>query len=172
MLGGLCTSLIVLVLGCGSNGQEPTWSDVERDVRKRWPKVRQISTARLAEMLTTSGNVVLVDVREPREFAISHLPGARSFPEGADLGPLLQDVANSSAIVLYCSVGVRSARAAAALGPTVGPAPVYSLTGSIFAWANEGRPLQGAKGEPAHLVHPFDASWQRLLRPERRAPLD
>jgi hypothetical protein len=46
---------------------------------------------------------------------------------------------------------------------------VRNLDGSIFAWANEGRPLE-RNGQPAQLVHPYDALWGKLLDPARRAP--
>ncbi|MEM7699789.1 MAG: hypothetical protein AAF236_15450, partial [Verrucomicrobiota bacterium] len=46
--------------------------------------------------------------------------------------------------------------------------PVRNLVGSIFAWANEDRPLETPTGEATDLVHPFNNFWGRLLDPERR----
>lgn len=45
-----------------------------------------------------------------------------------------------------------------------------NLEGSIFAWANEGRPLVDDKGL-ATKVHPYDAKWGELLKPALRSPL-
>ena len=37
-----------------------------------------------------------------------------------------------------------------------------NLKGSIFKWANEGRPLV-QDGKPTHQVHPYNKYWGRLL---------
>ncbi len=47
---------------------------------------------------------------------------------------------------------------------------MHNLKGSIFAWANEGRPLVAGDGQSAKQVHPFDAFFWKLLKPELRAP--
>ena len=44
----------------------------------------------------------------------------------------------------------------------MGCTKVYNLEGSIFKWANEGRPL--VQGQTtAHKVHPHDTRWGNLL---------
>ena len=47
---------------------------------------------------------------------------------------------------------------------------VANLEGSIFQWANEGRPVYRGD-EQVTQVHPFDAQWGRLLKGELRFPL-
>jgi hypothetical protein len=66
-------------------------------------------------------------------------------------------------------VGYRSSRLAARLTEG-GRRDVHNLKGSIFAWANEGRPLVAGDGQSAKQVHPFDAFFWKLLKPELRAP--
>ena len=44
---------------------------------------------------------------------------------------------------------------------------VYNLEGSIFAWANEGRPVYRGK-ERVQVVHPYDKIWGRLLKKSLR----
>jgi len=70
-------------------------------------------------------------------------------------------------IVVYCSVGVRSARLARALSAT-GAKQVFNLRGGIFEWANRGLPLVGPAG-PARSVHGYDAEWAVLLDARLRA---
>jgi 3-mercaptopyruvate sulfurtransferase SseA len=70
-------------------------------------------------------------------------------------------------IVVYCSVGYRSAGVVQAL-QTRGFSRVYSLEGSIFRWANEGRPVV-RDGEQVFAVHPYDATRGRLLADTLRA---
>ena len=64
-------------------------------------------------------------------------------------------------------MGYRSARIADRL-ETAGFRDVRNLTGSIFQWANEGRPVV-RDGEPVREVHPYDAVWGRLLDRDLRA---
>ena len=45
---------------------------------------------------------------------------------------------------------------------------VFNLDGSIFQWANEGRPLE-RDGRPVNEVHPYNKTFGQLLRPEHRA---
>jgi 3-mercaptopyruvate sulfurtransferase SseA len=73
-------------------------------------------------------------------------------------------------VVTYCSVGVRSAAMADRLREA-GYVNVVHMNGSIFQWANEGRPLE-RDGRPAETVHPYDAEWGRLLDARRRADVE
>ena len=70
-------------------------------------------------------------------------------------------------VVAYCSVGVRSSALAARLRE-VGIEEVHNLQGSLFAWANEGRPVYRGRTRVAE-VHPFDARWGALLDAGRHA---
>jgi hypothetical protein len=42
---------------------------------------------------------------------------------------------------------------------------VFNLQGSIFKWANEGRPLI-ANDRAVHVVHPYNERWGVLLNPQ------
>jgi rhodanese-related sulfurtransferase len=146
---------------------------VQRMVQARFPGTQAITTAELAARLAdqTRDPPLLIDVRERDEFAVSHLPGAVRLQPGSDPAPWLADIRpdQNRTIVLYCSVGYRSADMARRIAPRH-RGEVLNLEGSIFAWANEGRPLV-RDGEPAREVHPYDRLWGRLLRRELRAPL-
>jgi hypothetical protein len=72
-------------------------------------------------------------------------------------------------IVAYCAVGWRSSALAERL-KAQGYTNVSNLEGSIFAWANEGRPVYQGE-QPAARVHPVSEKWGRLLKEELRAPL-
>ena len=141
---------------------------VLREVRADFPEVRQISTDSLATRLgKEAAPPLLLDVRTPEEFAVSHLAGAvRVDPDAQDF-PALAALPRDVPIVTYCSVGYRSSRTAERL-QRLGFTSVSNLEGSLFRWANEGRPVyQG--GERVEAVHPFDTLWGRLLRAELRA---
>lgn len=79
------------------------------------------------------GEVMVVDVREPHEWEIVHLEGARlvplgTLPDRANELPLNQD------IVVHCHHGQRSAQAVQFLR-TLGFKRVWNLRGGIDAWA-------------------------------------
>lgn len=148
-----------------------TWERIQPTIRSRFPDVRQIPTRTLAEWMTNSAagptpGLTLVDVREPAEFSVSHLRGARNCRSVAEIEKLVKDKA--SRVVVYCSVGYRSSSMAAKLQRS-GFTNVFNLEGSIFAWANEGRPVfrGGAELRPAR-VHPYDRKWGQLLKEELR----
>lgn len=145
---------------------------LEERIHREFPEVPETTTERLAKRLERGDAPPwIVDVRAPQEYRVSHLPGARNVPLD-DLDPaglLRRGATKDTEIVLYCSVGYRSAMAARRL-LEAGFRRVFNLRGSIFAWANEGRPLVNEHG-PTRLVHPFDEDWGRYLAPSRRAPL-
>ena len=146
------------------------WPAIDAWFDEAFPGLPQVEVDALARDLAASGvtRPVLLDVRTAREHAVSRLPGAHHAPDlEAALAVLAGRPADTRAVA-YCSVGVRSARLAAALRER-GFTGVENLRGSIFAWANRGLPLCDARG-PVRRVHPFDAAWGRLLEPALRAP--
>ncbi len=146
------------------------WRAVDRDLDARFSDVPATTTAALAARLGTPDAPLLLDARAPAEVAVSRLRGARRVDPDADsaaLADALADVDRQREIVVYCSVGARSAGVARRLRE-VGFAHVENLRGSIFQWANEGRPLV-RDGRPVAEVHPYNAAWGRLLDPDLRA---
>lgn len=138
-------------------------------VRAKFPSVPQLSTTQLATWLveTNRAQPVLLDVRTRKEFELSHLPGARWTDPDAKPKAIEQALAgHPGPVVVYCSVGWRSSALAQRL-LEAGRTNVSNLEGSIFAWANENRPLESA-GKPTDKVHPYNRTFGRLLIPERR----
>jgi len=76
---------------------------------------------------------LLVDVREPGEWAIAHLPGAHLIPKG-ELAERVDELTRASKLVVYCRSGVRSAEATRFL-LDLGFSNVRTLQGGINAWA-------------------------------------
>lgn len=133
----------------------------------RFPDTHWIDGVTLAQrMADLAAQPVVLDVREPAEFAVSHLRGARRVdPELVDVGALHLDP--DVPVVVYCSVGYRSA----AIIPRLRAAGVHdvrNLVGGIFQWATDGRPLYRGESRVS-VVHPYDTMWGTLLRPELRA---
>ncbi|MBL9172546.1 MAG: rhodanese-like domain-containing protein [Verrucomicrobiales bacterium] len=139
-------------------------------VRERFPDVRHLTTLDLANWLADPRRPkpVLLDVRTRAEYDVSHIPGARHVDPEASAADVLPMLTPGTPVVLYCSVGYRSADCGTRL-LKAGVTNLLNLEGSLFQWANEGRPLESA-GQPATQVHPYSAKFGKLLKPELRAP--
>jgi rhodanese-related sulfurtransferase len=143
-----------------------TWDAVFAWIQRDWPEVAQMSTRELAERMAASNQAapLLIDVRTLEEYEVSHLPGAIWAETPSQIAFAVRGASDRQAVVLYCSVGVRSSKAAAKLIQS-GRANVFNLQGSIFQWANEGRPLI-ANEHTVHVVHPYNERWGILLNPQ------
>ncbi|HZS56251.1 MAG TPA: rhodanese-like domain-containing protein [Bryobacteraceae bacterium] len=85
-----------------------------------------------------NGNAVLIDVREPEEFALSRLDGAHLIPMQsipADLQKL-EAMADHSTLLILCHHGVRSLQVASWLRAQ-GIENCYSVVGGIDRWSRE-----------------------------------
>lgn len=140
---------------------EDRWAKTLRIVRETFPEVPQLSTERLAETLEADADVVLLDARSKEEFETSHLQGAVRATSMRSAREALKGRGEKSVVVVYCSVGYRSSRLAQKLRAT-GVENVVNLEGSLFKWANEGRPVYRGS-EQVRTVHPFDEDWGDLL---------
>ena len=94
-----------------------------------------ITPRELAERLVRNDDVQLVDVREPGEWDIARLPGARLVPL-ATLAESLHSLDRERDIVVYCRVGVRGERAAQTLR-AAGFTRVRNLAGGINRWSED-----------------------------------
>ena len=95
------------------------------------PRVTTIAAGALADRLA-AGEVRLIDVRTPEEFAEGHIAGAINIPlDTFDPDRLPQ--AGSRETVLYCRSDRRSGIAAQRLAAATGKTAVH-LEGGILAW--------------------------------------
>ena len=96
---------------------------------------------------------VLVDVRAPRETAVSIIPGAIT-REAFERDPVRY---RGRLVIPYCTIGVRSgdwARRLARDGWRV-----RNYEGSILAWAAAGQPLVTPAGQPTRRLHTFNGDF-------------
>ena len=144
----------------------PAWRDTLQFVWEAYPKIPRMTTGELSARLSggNADNILLLDARSRAEFDVSHLRSAAYAGNAfSALKAIMAHEAqpDNATIVVYCSVGYRSARLAKRLRQ-LGITDVYNLEGSLFQWANEGRPLY--RGEVrVHAAHPYDEEWGRLL---------
>ncbi|HET9958698.1 MAG TPA: rhodanese-like domain-containing protein [Polyangiaceae bacterium] len=92
-----------------------------------------------AQALLGTGELEVIDVREPHEWLTGHIEGARLLP----LGTFRQNpkaAALGDAVLFVCAAGVRS-ETAARLALSHGIKRVFNLVGGTRAWAGAGLPL-------------------------------
>lgn len=97
--------------------------------------VLEITPIELAAKLARQDDFVLLDVRDPHEYAIARIPGARLVPLGgfADAIPTLD---RETDIVIHCRSGARSAKAVRQL-QAAGFTRVWNVVGGILRWADD-----------------------------------
>jgi glyoxylase-like metal-dependent hydrolase (beta-lactamase superfamily II)/rhodanese-related sulfurtransferase len=100
------------------------------------PRVREIDIDGLERR---PPDAVVLDVREPGEYAHGHVPGAISLPQ-ADLASRLEELPRDRPVITLCERGVRSLRAAQFLVQT-GIHRVESVRGGTSAWRAAGKAL-------------------------------
>lgn len=169
----LVVVILPLLVGAGVAllaGRPLAFEVVRRLTVRKFPDVRWLDAAELARWREdpTRPHPVVLDARTQAEYRVSHLKDAARIDPYRPLLRPLRGMSKDTAIVVYCSVGYRCARVADWLGRQ-GYTQVYNLEGSLFAWANQGRPMFREDGRPTVQVHPYDERWGLMLERPYRA---
>jgi rhodanese-related sulfurtransferase/rubrerythrin len=100
-------------------------------------EIKLISPAEVKNILDSdkTGEYMLIDVRQPREYDRQHLPGSRLIPLG-ELEVRSYELDKSRKAILYCRSGKRSMGGAILLCG-LGFKDVYSMEGGILQWDAE-----------------------------------
>ena len=100
--------------------------------------VRLSPAALNTSLRSASARPVIVDVREPQEFRVAHLPGAINIPV-RELSARINEIASAGAVVFVCRSGARSLTASG-IAHRSGIAAPRHLEGGLLAWAREVEP--------------------------------
>jgi thioredoxin 1 len=121
--------LLLIVSSCNINGQ----------------KYQNLSVSDFNKKMN-EGNVQLVDVRTPEEYAARHLKDAVNINfNGDDFVDMVTKLDKSKPVLVYCLSGGRSSKASALISKK-GYAQVYNLDGGIMAWTAAGQPVETPAG--------------------------
>lgn len=82
-------------------------------------------------------SIIFLDIREPNEWNLGHVPGAVHIPRGQLEGKVEGAIDRGKRVVVYCAGGSRSALAADTL-QQMGYDQVESLRGGFRGWAEGG----------------------------------
>ncbi|MEM1296166.1 MAG: rhodanese-like domain-containing protein [Verrucomicrobiota bacterium] len=146
IVSALTMSFALALSSCdkGEEAATPASESAEASV-----EVIDVEAAQAAE-LVSKGEVAVLDVRTPEEYALAHIDGAvlvnirgEGFEEG------VAELDQSKPYLVHCAAGVdggRSRKAVDAL-KKAGATKVYHLNGGLSAWMQEDHPTQKAEAE-------------------------
>ncbi len=108
--------------------------------------VPSVDVKQAAEMQGDDVGALIIDVREPNEYAQLRARGAVLLPLGR-LNNRVRDLPRDREILLMCRTGGRSANATQFLAAN-GFENVTNVSGGIVAWHNAGLPTTSGEPEP------------------------
>ena len=113
-----------------------------------WPLLRGANsgslTAQGAVQLINRERAVVVDVREPEEFAAGHMTGAKNVPLNQLEEKLTAAVKNKAVpLLLVCATGSRAQRAVA-VAKKLGYEQVQAVAGGLKSWKEANLPVEKA----------------------------
>ncbi|MFO1291857.1 MAG: rhodanese-like domain-containing protein [Rubrivivax sp.] len=140
-------------------------------------RVRELMPWDLAAELAAAEPPLVLDVREPAEYAAAHIAGALHVPRGVleqacewdhdETEPALAGQ-SARAIVVVCRSGKRSLLAADTL-QQLGYTDVHSLATGLRGWNDAEQPLVDGAGRAVD-GDAAEALFAPRLRPEQRRP--
>jgi len=144
--------LLGLCLAAAAWAQGLTKQDLVREAKSR---ISQVTPPQALEMQRTGS--VLLDCREPEEFAEGHAPGAVNIPRGLLEFRIAKLIPNpKTSIVMYCMSGSRSSLSVCTL-TNMGYANTVNLDGGYNAWVQAGLPLEKDAPTAAEAQHGLPA---------------
>ncbi|HEY3133478.1 MAG TPA: rhodanese-like domain-containing protein [Gemmatimonadaceae bacterium] len=100
-------------------------------------QIDEVTPEEVREMQARNERVVYLDVREPNEWNLGHLPHAIHLPRGNLEGKVEGLIDRGQKVVVYCARGNRSALAALTM-QQMGYEDVCSMERGILGWAEIG----------------------------------
>jgi rhodanese-related sulfurtransferase len=113
-----------------------------------WPLIgnlasgaRQLGTLEATRIMNT-GNALVLDVREPSEFASGRIPKSKNLPL-AELGKRADEIARfkEKPVIVACATGSRTANALKVL-KGAGFSDLYALKGGVASWREATLPIE------------------------------
>ena len=133
--------------------------------------LKQYNTGIIPYVLTSTAvqwqqkdSAVFLDTRALEEYKVSHIQGARfvGYHEFDDEKIKALKLEQSTPIVVYCSIGVRSEQIGIKL-KQLGYKNIFNLYGGIFLWYNQSNPIVDSDEKPTRAIHGYDKKWAQYI---------
>ncbi|MGD9947865.1 MAG: rhodanese-like domain-containing protein [Desulfobulbus sp.] len=135
---------------------QPKWinSPVNEWVSKARKETKQISVADLKAAMDHDEDMIILDVREPNEYNVAHIPDSINIPRGL-LEFSIWSVApdKKETIFVYCKTGARAALATKALNE-LGYENAFAISTGADAWMKAGYPVKTSISDEQFFIVP------------------
>ena len=143
--------------------------DEHTTIQEEFPSVQHLTVDQLEHILSAnSDEVVLFDVREKGEYAISHIKGAINVDPEISAEEFFNrhgDLLEGKQAVFYCAVGYRSSNLASlvqGIPQSSALTSIWNLQHGLFGWHNQEKQIV-LNQTPTDYIHPYNFWWGRLL---------
>lgn len=135
-------ALVLSAVSFATAQEDPTAAIVKEMVAKAKAAVKSASMEDLKAAIDAKEKAVILDVREPNEFAAGHLPGAISVPRGLLEFTVFKKISDLNAkVYVYCKTGGRATLATKTLQDLGYKSAI--LVPFLYAdWVKAGHPVE------------------------------
>lgn len=131
-----CVAPLVFT-SCGDSSPESSKVEESADIG-----IVDVDAEKAAELVASNGDLVILDVRTPEEFAEGHLAGAVNIDfKGTDFEEKVSELDTSKSYLLHCRSGGRSG-ASLPVFEGLGFSEVYHLNTGYLGWTEAGKPIE------------------------------
>ena len=150
-MNGLALCFVSALIGASLSISSPALAQslpptVKQNVQAAPKPVKTIGMEEYRKIVENPGPVLIVDVREPQEYATGHVPGAINIPRGGIESQIWSHVGSAEKtdverpIVLQCQSGKRATLAAQTLGE-LGFTQTSAVIMNLDDWKKAGNPF-------------------------------
>lgn len=147
----------LLVQACAQNND---YHKEMQDLLKGTVPIMKAPT--LDSLKSTGSNIVLLDVRQQKEYNVSHIKGAQFIEYDEFTKKDVKDIPKNAKVVVYCTAGYRSERIGEKL-QKLGFENVSNLYGGILDWKNNNYEVLNNQLVPTDSVHTYSKGWSKWL---------
>lgn len=151
-MNGLALCFVSALIGASLSISSPALAQslppaVKQNVQAALKPVKTIGMEEYRKIVENPGPALIVDVREPHEYAAGHVPGAINIPRGVIESQIWNHVGSAEKadverpIVLQCQSGKRATLAAQTLGE-LGFTQTFAVIMNLDDWKKAGNPFR------------------------------
>ncbi len=153
----LCSILLIFTAG-NVFAEQPKWmqSSAGKLVQEARNVTKQVPLAELKKVFDEDDDMVLLDVRTPREYEAVHIPGAENISRGLlefSIWSVIPD--KQERIYVYCKSGARAALATKLLNE-FGYKNAVAVSTGMTDWAKSGYPVQTSITDEQIIILPAE----------------
>ena len=155
-------TILSLCFGCQSNfaiqseiDKRSLITEMYAKYAAEFPRVKGVKVEDLQQWQQQGKEIILIDVRSPKERKVSIIPGAITTAEFESNIELYRH--SKAKIVAYCTIGYRSGKYARKLKEQ--GINILNLEGSLLAWSHVRGKLVNDVGL-TNKIHVFSRQWQ------------